>query len=70
MNASTKKKISKASTILQEVADYLEDKSSEEFELYGQRLYDLADEIETLLNEIEDNEANAEDGDDSQEDDV
>ncbi|WP_075353947.1 hypothetical protein [Desulfovibrio sp. DV] len=70
MNASTKKKISKASTILQEVADYLEDKSAEEFELYGQRLFDLADEIETLLNEIEDNEANAEDEDDPQEDDV
>ncbi|OLN28920.1 hypothetical protein DVDV_1363 [Desulfovibrio sp. DV] len=38
--------------------------------MYGQRLFDLADEIETLLNEIEDNEANAEDEDDPQEDDV
>jgi len=70
MNTSTKKKISKASTILQEVADYLEDKSAEEYELYGQRLFDLADEIETLLNEIEDNEGNADDEDASQEDDA
>lgn len=64
MNASTKKKILRASATLQEVADYLEDKSAEEFELYGQRLFDLADEVETLLNEIEDNEANADDEDD------
>ena len=69
MNSSTKKKITKASTILQEVADYLEDKSSEEFELYGQRLFDLADEIETLLAEIEDNETDADDDDSDQNDD-
>ncbi|WP_043634521.1 hypothetical protein [Desulfovibrio sp. TomC] len=70
MNSSTKKKISKASTILQEVADYLEDKSAEDFELYGQRLFDLADEIETLLGEVDDNESNTDDEDDHQKDDI
>ena len=31
--------------------------TKDEFELYGQRLYDLAEEIETLLAEIEENES-------------
>jgi len=57
MNSSNKKKMSKSSIVLQEVADYLEEKSPDEFELYGQRLYDLADEIDALLTEIEENES-------------
>ncbi len=63
MNSSNKKKMSRSSIILQEVADHLEEKSPDEFELYGQRLYDLADEIETLLAEIEDNESDDDEDD-------
>ena len=59
MNSSNKKKMSNASHILQEIADYLEEKSPDEFELYGERLFDLSDEIESLLEEIEDNESEA-----------
>lgn len=63
MNSSNKKRMTKSSTILQEVADYLEEKSPDEFELYGQRLYDLAEEIETLLAEIEENESDDDEDD-------
>lgn len=63
MNSSNKKRMTKASNTLQEIADYLEEKSPDEFESYGQRLYDLADEIETLLTEIEENESDDDEDD-------
>jgi hypothetical protein len=56
MDAANKKKISRASQLLQEVADTLETGSSDEFEEFGQRLFGIADEIEDLLIEIEDHE--------------
>jgi ABC-type Zn uptake system ZnuABC Zn-binding protein ZnuA len=60
MDAANKKKIARASHVLQEVADTLESKFPDEFEEYGQRLFALADEIEAFLEEIEDNEPDEE----------
>jgi hypothetical protein len=63
MDNAYKKKLTRASVIIQEVADGLESKHPEDFDLYGQRLFDLADEVEAILNEIEENEPAPDDDD-------
>ena len=53
MKVSHTKKIEKAANIIREVFDDLETEGKEDFDNYGERLENLAAEIDEILEEIE-----------------
>ncbi len=63
MKSTYKKKLEKAAILLREVFDDLEAEESDDFDAYGTKLDDLAGEIEDILTDIEEKNAEEEDGD-------
>jgi len=63
MKSSHRKKVEKAANALREVYEDLETEGKEDFEYYGERLEEIASQIEELLEEDESNKAEIEDED-------